>query len=188
MTLLLAGVFLWSIAHLFPATLPGVRANLADKLGEGPYKGLFALDIIIALVLIVFGWKAAIPAAIYAPPMYGSPIPSAFLVLAVLLMVASAVPNNLKRYVRHPQMAAVLCWSAGHLLSNGDSRSIVLFGGFAVWAILEIMFINKRDGEWQKTDSVPMLKDVITAVVTAVAFAALVYFHASLFGVSPIPA
>jgi len=74
------------------------------------------------------------------------------------------------------------------LLSNGDSRSIALFGGFAVWAILEIVFINKRDGEWQKPDSVPLLKDVITAVVTAVVFAALVYFHASLFGVSPIPA
>jgi uncharacterized membrane protein len=188
MTLLIAGVVLWTIAHLVPAAFPGVRANLATKFGEVPYKGLFALDIIIALVLIVFGWKAAIPTAIYAPPLYGSPIPSAFLVLAILLMVASSMPNNLKRFIRHPQMAAVLCWSAGHLLTNGDSRSIVLFGGFAVWAVLEVVFINKRDGEWQKPVSVPLLKDVITAVVAAVVFAALVYFHASLFGVSPIPA
>jgi len=98
MTLLIAGLVLWSITHLFPATLPGVRANLAAKLGEGPYKGLFALDIIIALALIVFGWKSAIPAAIYAAPLYGSPIPSAFLILAVLLLVASALPNNLTQY------------------------------------------------------------------------------------------
>jgi len=188
MTLLVAGLILWSCAHLVPAALPGVRANLVARIGEWPYKGLFALDIAIALVLIVFGWKAAVPAAIYAPPLFGSPIPSAFMVLAILLVVASALPNNLKRFVRHPQMAAVLCWSAGHLLSNGDSRSIILFGSFAAWAILEIVFINKRDGQWQKPAAVPVLKDVITVVLAAVVFAALVYFHGPLFGVSPLPA
>jgi len=72
MTLLIAGVLLWSIAHLFPAVAPGARANLAGKLGAGPYKGLFALDIILALALIIFGWKAATPTAVYAPPLYGS--------------------------------------------------------------------------------------------------------------------
>ena len=188
MPLLLAGVILWICAHLLPAALPGVRANLVAKFGEMPYKGLFALDIIIALALIVFGWKAATPAALYAPPLYGSPIPSVLLLVAILLMVASILPNNLKRLVRHPQMAAVIFWSAGHLLTNGDTRSIVLFGGFAVWAILEIIFINKRDGEWQKPASVHLLSDAITAVVAIAAFAALVYFHALLFGVSPIPA
>jgi uncharacterized membrane protein len=187
MTLLIAGVVLWSIAHLVPAAAPRVRANLADKFGEGLFKGLFALDIIIALVLIVFGWKAATPTAIYAPPMYGSAIPSAFLIMAFVFFVASATPNNLKRYVRHPQMTAVLFWSVGHLLSNGDSRSIVLFGGFAIWALLEMFFINRRDGQWQKPAAVPRVKDVITAAVAAGAFAALAYFHTGLFGVSPIP-
>ena len=188
MTLLIAGVVLWSVAHLVPAAAPGIRANLVGKFGEGPYKGLFALDIVIALGLIVFGWKAAVPAAVYAPPLFGSPIPSAFLVLAFVLLVASATPNNLKRFIRHPQMTAVLCWSAGHLLTNGDSRSIVLFGGFAIWAVLEMLFINRRDGEWQKSGSVPLVKDVITALIAGLVFAAVAYFHVSLFGVSPIPA
>lgn len=187
MALLIAGVVLWSIAHLVPAAAPGLRANLIGKLGEVPYKGLFALDIIIALVLIVFGWKSAIPSAIYAPPLFGSPIPSVLLILAFVLFVTSATPNNLKRFVRHPQMAAVLCWSAAHLMTNGDSRSVVLFGGLAVWAILEIGLINKRDGVWQKPEAVSMIKDVITVAVAAIVFAVVVYFHASLFGVSPIP-
>ena len=188
MPLLIAGVVLWSFAHLVPATLPGVRANLIRKLGETPYKGLFALDIIIALALIVYGWKSAIPTALYAPPLYGSPIPSVFLFASILLLVASSLPNNLKRFVRHPQMASVVLWSAGHLLTNGDSRSIVLFGGFTIWAILEIVFINRRDGQWHKPKSSPLLSDAITVVVAVAVFAALVYFHASLFGVSPIPA
>ena len=188
MPLLIAGVVFWSFAHLVPATLPGVRANLIAKLGEAPYKGLFALDIIIALALIVFGWKSAIPTALYAPPMVAGSVPSVFLFLSILLLVASSMPNNLKRFVRHPQMASVVLWSAGHLLTNGDSRSIVLFGGLAIWAILEIVFINRRDGEWHKPKSGPLVSDAITVVVAVAVFAALVYFHASLFGVSPIPA
>jgi len=187
MALLIAGVVLWSVAHLFPAIAPGARTKMATSFGEGPYKGLFALDIIIALVLIVFGWKAATPTPVYAPPLFGSPIPSAFLILGIVLFVASSVPNNLRRLVRHPQMAGVLCWAIGHLLTNGDSRSVVLFGGFTIWAILEMVFINKRDGEWERPGTVPLLKDVITAAVSAAVFAALMYFHASLFGVSPIP-
>jgi len=187
MTLLIAGVVLWSITHFFPAAAPGARANLAGRFGEGPYKGLFALDIILALVLIVLGWKAATPTPIYTPPLYGSPVPSVFLVIAILLFVASRAPNNLKRYIRHPQLSSVLFWGIGHLLTNGDSRSLVLFGGLSFWAALQIFFTNKRDGHWKKPDSVPLLKDIITVVIAIAVFAGLLYFHDSLFGVAPIP-
>lgn len=186
MTLLIAGVVLWSISHLFPAAAPGARANLADRFGEGPYKGLFALDIILALVLIVLGWKAATPTPIYTPPLYGSPVPSIFLVIAVLLFVTSKAPNNLKRYIRHPQLSAVLFWGIGHLLTNGDSRSLVLFGGLALWAAVQIVFTNKRDGQWKKPNSVPLPKDIITIAVAVAVFAGLLYFHESLFGVAAI--
>lgn len=188
MALLIAGVVLWSIVHLVPSAAPGVRAGLASKFGEGAFKALFAIDIVIALVLIVFGWKSAQPVALYVPPLYGSPVPSILLLISVLLFVASSVPNNLRRFVRHPQMTAVLFWSAGHILTNGDSRSLVLFGGLALWALLEIIFINRRDGRWQKPDPVPFLQDLMSLVVTGVVFAALLYFHATLFGVPAMPA
>lgn len=188
MALLIAGVVLWSLAHLFPAVAPGARANLAGKFGEGPYKGLFAVDIVIALGLIIFGWKTAIPTSLYVPPDISDKIPLAFIVLAFALFVSSSLPNNLKRYVRHPQMGAVICWGIGHLLANGDSRSVVLFGGLTVWAVLEILFINKRDGEWQRPTAVPLMKDITTAAVAALVFAAFVYFHAALFGVAAIRA
>lgn len=186
MALLIAGVAFWTLAHLFPAVAPGVRANLAGKLGEGPYKGLFAVDIVIALGLIIFGWKTAIPTSLYAPPVINDTIPLAFIILAFVLFVASSLPNNLKRYIRHPQMGAVICWGIGHLLTNGDSRSVVLFGGLTVWAVLEVMFINKRDGEWARPTTVPLVKDIITAVVAGVVFAAVAYFHTALFGVPAI--
>lgn len=186
MTMLIAGIVLWSVAHLFKAVAPGARARLVERIGLGPYKGLITLDIVVALLLIVFGWKATTPAALYAPPLYGSPIPSVAVLLAIILFVTSSTPNNLKRYIRHPQMTAVVLWGAGHLLSNGENRSVVLFGGLAIWAALEMIFINKRDGQWQKPGAVPLSRDAIMVTIAVATFALLAYFHGALFGVPAI--
>ncbi len=186
MALLIVGIVFWSVTHLFPAAAPGVRTNLVGKFGLAPYKGLFALDIVLALALIVYGWKTATPASLYAPPLYGSPIPAALLMIAILLLVASSLPNNLKRYIRHPQMTAVVFWGAGHLLTNGDSRSTVLFGGLVIWAVLEVIFINRRDGQWRKPEAVSVMKDAVTVLIAVAAYALLINFHAFLFGVSAI--
>ena len=186
MALLIAGVVFWSVTHLFPATAPGVRTSLVGKLGLGPYKGLFALDIVLALALIVYGWKTAAPTSLYVPPLYGSPLPSALILIAMVLLVASSMPNNLKRLIRHPQMTAVVFWGGGHLLTNGDSRSTILFGGLVVWAVLEMFFINRRDGQWRKPDRVAVTKDVVMVLIGAAATAIVIYFHTSLFGVPAI--
>lgn len=184
MALLIAGVVLWSITHLLPSVAPAVRSNLAGKLGEGPYKGLFALDIVIALVLIVYGWKSATAAYVYTPPLFGSPVIHLLMLLALILFAASSAPTNIKRYIRHPQMMAVILWGVAHLLSNGDGRSVTLFGGLTAWAILEMVFINRRDGAWQKPESKPIAADLITVVIGILLFTALLYFHRNLFGVA----
>ncbi|MDH5499987.1 MAG: NnrU family protein [Gammaproteobacteria bacterium] len=187
MTMLFAGIVLWSFTHLFKAVAPGARSRLVERFGLGPYKGLITLDIVIALVLIVVGWRMTTPVALYAPPMYGSPIPSVAVLLAILLFVSSSTPNNLKRYVRHPQMTAVVLWASGHLLTNGESRSVILFGGLAIWAVLEMIFINRRDGRWQKPKAVALSKDAIMVIVAVAVSILLIRFHASLFGVPAIP-
>ncbi|MCH9693935.1 MAG: NnrU family protein [Gammaproteobacteria bacterium] len=186
MAILIAGVVFWSAAHLLPALLPTVRNKLANKLGEGPYKGLFALDILLALGLIIYGWKTATTTLLYAPPLYGSPIVGFMMLLALVLFVASSAPTNLKRFIRHPQMMAVVLWGAAHLLSNGDSRSVILFGGLSVWALLEMVFISRRDGVWKKPSAKPATADLIVIVIAVIAFAALLNFHSYLFGVDAI--
>ena len=54
MTMLILGLVLWIGVHLFPSVMPGARASLINKLGEGPYKGLFALDVVLAILLSKF--------------------------------------------------------------------------------------------------------------------------------------
>lgn len=185
MALLIAGLLLFTIVHLLPAASPATRNNLAEKLGDNAYRGLFSAVVLASLVVIVFGWKAATPARVYAAPLDGGPVISAVTFFAFVLFVASKVRTNYRRIVRHPQMMAVILWSAAHLLVNGDSRSVVLFGGLGIWAVAEIVLCNKRDGDWKKPDVVPFSADMIVAVIAGVAFAIIFYLHRALFGVLP---
>ena len=185
MSLLIAGLLLFTVVHLMPAASPATRAKLAEQLGEGPYRGLFSIVVLAALVLIVFGWKAATPSVVYAPPVGGGPLISALVFFAFVMFVTSKARTNYRRFVRHPQMVSVILWSVAHLLVNGDSRSVVLFGGLGVWAIFEIVLCNKRDGEWQKPDVMPFSADMMVAGIAGVAFAALFFLHKALFGVLP---
>ena len=185
MALLFAGLLLFTLVHLLPAVSPATRDELVTKLGENAYRGAFSAVVLASIVIIVFGWKAATPTAVYAPPFAGGPIIAAMIFFAFVLFVASKARTNYKRFVRHPQMMAVIFWSVAHLLVNGDSRSVTLFGGLGVWAILEIILCNKRDGEWKKPPVVPFSADMIVAVIAGVGFAVFFYLHKALFGVLP---
>lgn len=187
MSLLVIGVIIWSFAHSFPAVLPGPRDRLQEKLGENPYKGLFSLVIIASLVMIVVGWRTALPQAIYAPPLAPNPATSLLILIGLILFFASQVPGNIKRLIRHPQMTGTILWGVAHLLTNGDSRSIVLFGGLTVWAVVEIVMINHREGPREKPAPAAIKYDLIPAVIGLVVFVAVAHFHAALFGVAAIP-
>jgi len=148
--LLVAGVLLWSVVHLFPAIATGGRRALVARLGDGPYRGLFALLIVCSLVCIVLGWRSTTPVAVYTPAPAMRSVTLGLMVVALILFVSARAPTDIKRLIRHPQLTGVLTWAVAHLLSNGDSRSLVLFGGIGVWTIVEMFVINARDGRWRK--------------------------------------
>lgn len=186
MNLLVTGIAVWCVVHLLPSVMPAKREKLIARLGNNAYRGLFSIIILASLVVIVLGWRAATPSAIYAPPLQGSPIVALLVFLAFVLFVAARAKTNLKRILRHPQLTGVIVWSAAHLLANGDSRSVALFGGLGVWALVEIALINRRDGAWEKPAAAPARSDANVILIAAIAFAVLLYFHEVLFGVAPI--
>lgn len=188
MTLLMAGMALWIIVHLFPAYAPGRRDTLVERLGENGYKGAFSLLSLVALVIIVFGWKRAVPTAVYSPPLLPGLVPSILVLAGLILFFASQAGGYLKRVLRHPQMLGTVLWAGAHLLTNGDSRSVTLFGAFAAWAILEIVLCNRRDGPRAELPAASVKADLITVVLGIAAFGLLGHFHLRLFGVAPLPA
>ncbi len=184
MAMLTAGVLLWACAHLFPSLAPEARARLMEKPGEKPYKGMMALILVAAILLMVFGWRSVQPEALYAAPTAGTPmVTTALMLLSFILLGAANAPSNIKRFLRHPMLTGVIVWAVAHLLANGDNRSAVLFGGLALWAVTAMFTINRRDGEWQKPDPVPLSKDAVLVVIGAVLTAVVAYFHEYLSGV-----
>ncbi len=185
MTKLVLGILLWSFTHLFPSVFHGLKTSLVAKLGENPYKGIFTLLMVLAIYLIISGWKAAVPESWYVAPDWGRHVTALLVLIAFILFFASYATTNIRRILRHPQLIGVACWSAGHLLANGESRSIVLFGGLALWAVVEIVLINRREGAWIKPEPAPVKNDIVLVVAGVVVYAVIAASHQWLFGLAP---
>lgn len=186
MTRLVLGVLLWSIVHFIPAIATDLKKNILSRFGEYPYKGIFALIMVIAIYLIISGWQAATPEVIYTPPEWGGHAAGLLLLVGFILFLAPYPPNNLKRKLRHPQLIGMICWGVGHLLANGESRSIVFFGGLAVWALIEMFLLNRRDGTWTKPAAVSGKKDLALVMFSVLVYMTILYTHELLFGGSPL--
>lgn len=187
MFLLVLGVLLWSVAHLIKSAAPQWRATKEAALGEKRWRGLISIAIVASIVLMVLGWRSAGYTAAYSPPLAASPIVTGLMFLSFLLFAGASAPGNIKRLLRHPMLGGTIVFSIAHLLANGDQRSIVLFGGIGIWALVSILLINRRDGAWQKPPAVSLAKDAMTFAGTIVIFGIVVFLHPYLFGANALP-
>jgi uncharacterized membrane protein len=186
MTRLAIGVLLWSVVHFMPAILTDLKKHMVSRFGENPYKGIFALIMAVAIYLIISGWKSAVPEVVYTVPDWGVHAAFLLVLLGFILFFAPYPPNNIKRMMRHPQLIGTACWGVGHLFAIGDTRSIVLFGGLAAWALIEMLLLNRRDGEWVKPASVPGKNDLTMVLFSVLVFMVVLYTHHLIFGGSPL--
>ena len=186
MTLLVLGVLLWCVLHFVPAGLRGLRQSAIDAIGEGAYKGAFAVLMFAALALMIFGWRSATPTQLYLGPPVLRSVAIGLTLVGFVLMAAANHPTRIGRIVRHPQLTGVLLWGVAHLLANGDSRSLVLFGGLSVWCLLMIFMINRRDGAWEKPVPPSWLVEIIGVVIGLVLAAVVMWAHPWLAGVPVI--
>lgn len=188
MTRLVLGVLLWSLVHMLPGLTKNFKENLVGRIGEYPYKGAFLLLMVLSLYLIISGWMSMTPvepdvlATLYTPPEWGGHAAAVLMLVGFVLFLAPYPPNNFKRLLRHPQLIGMVCWGVGHLLAVGTERSLVLFGGLSVWAIIEIFLINRRDGEWVKPAKASFKQDFTQVLFSVLAFMAFLYTHHMLFG------
>ena len=177
MSFLILGVLLFAGVHLIPTLAPGLKANSLSRIGEGGYKGIFSLLLLASFALIIVGWRSAEPYTLYIPISYFRQPGIALVLIAMGLLVVGSRNSRIRQGIRHPQLTAVLIWSLAHLAMNGDSRSVVLFLGLAVWSFAEIRLISKREGEWVKSDIPPLGTEVITLIIVVLLCAALLYGH-----------
>lgn len=180
MTILLLGVLLWSVVHLFPISMPSARADVVARLGKGPYKGLFALLIVLSLVMIVFGWRWAGEAG-YVGDIYSEDWPRhlthLLLLFAIILFGAAKAPTRIRRVIRNPMLTGMALWAIGHLLVNNDPRSLLLFGGMLIWSLISIIGTNRRDGAYVPPAVKSWATEVRIVLISVVVYAVLIVAH-----------
>lgn len=187
MSMLILGIVIWGLIHFIPAVAVDFRSGMIKRFGIPVYKGVFALLVIAALFFVIQGWKVASAQPVFVAPEWGSHVTIVLSFFAFILFFAPYINNSISRFLRHPQLLGVSLGSLGHLFSNGEARSIVLFAGFSVWALAEIYLLNRRDGTWARP-AADMPTANIRLLLTAIGFFAMfMYTHIWLFGVSAVP-
>ena len=176
MILLASGVLLWSGAHLFKRIAPEARTRLGNA-----GRPLMALLLLASVVMMTLGYQQASSIVWWGRQTTWVGVNNALVYLGFYFIVGSQLLTRVAGVIRHPQLTAVKLWALAHLLVNGDSASLLLFGGLLVWAVLEVVIINKQDGKPQLGKPQPSLPREFAAIaVTLLIYGVTAYLHGLL--------
>ena len=190
MMLLVLGLVLFLGVHGLRIYAEDWRARMIERVGAGPWRGLYSLISLVGLGLIVWGFAVARqhPLVLYVPPLALRHLNSLFTLIAFVLAVAAYVPgNHLKARIGHPLLAGVKAWALGHLLASGMLHDVVLFGAFLIWAIVDFAASRRRDRRLGvQYPPGTLLGDVLAVLIGAAAWAVFaLWLHVRLIGVNP---
>ncbi len=163
MTLLIAGLVFWFAGHLWNRFLPGLYTGL----GKAAY-GVSAVIIILGVVLMVLGYRAADTTFLWIGPAFFTHINNLLMLFAIFTYMATITPRGtawVVGNVKNPQLTGFKIWAFAHLLVNGDIASIVLFGGLLAWAVVEVILI-KRQGEKFDRSKAKVKSPVVHAAIS----------------------
>jgi uncharacterized membrane protein len=182
-TALLLAAVIWIGLHV---GIAGTRARdlLVARLGDWPFRGLFSVLSIAALIFLVLAWSMAPTEPLWFTPGWLRWILVVAMLPAFLLFVASVsqpnptmigpagatagAPRGITRVTRHPMLWSFAIWAAVHIIGNGDSASIVFFGAFLVVALAGMPSI---DAKLARRD--PATWQALAAATSVLPFAAI---------------
>ena len=169
---LVLGVLIWAYSHTMKRVAPGFRAGLGEA-----GKGLVTVLSLIAVGLMIWGYKSADVIPLWQPPAAMRHVNNGLMLVAVLLLFMQANRGRLRTLLRHPMLSAVVVWAVAHLLVNGDLASLVLWGGLGLWAVFDMIAISRMEPAWVRPAPGPVLNDVIYVAGMLVVFGANVWVH-----------
>jgi len=181
------GLVIFFGTHYFTALRKRDGAGIADRIGRGPYMGLYSIVSIIGFVMMAWGYaflKPWIP--IYTPPTWGRHVTMALMLPAIIVLVSAYMrPTGfIKKAVKHPMLLAVKVWAFAHLFANGDLASIILFASFLVFGIVDRIAVKRRGDEGAAKANPNVLGDLLSIAVGIALYLLLIYeLHYMLFGV-----
>lgn len=181
--MMLAGLILFFGMHLVPS-VPGVREGLVARMGENPYKGLFALVSIGGLVLFGFGFADRDYHELWTTPAWGPHLAMTVMPVVFVLWLAGEGKGRIRKKLKHPMVYGTFLWSLVHLVNNGDLGSVYLFGGFALYSLFAVYSANRR-GKVPNYTEPRGRSDVISVVGGLALYGLVLWGHEFVLGVSP---
>lgn len=180
MEMLILGLALFLGVHLIPA-VPSLKAPLIGAFGSNRYKGIFSLISAFGLILIVIGYaRAPAGTGLFNPVSGAIAIAPIAMIVSFILLAAANMKTRIRAAIKHPMLLGVGIWALVHLLANGHTKAVVLFGAFLIYVLLDLTSALQRNGTPSFT---PNPRHDVIAVVSGVLLALFVMgFHRILFG------
>ncbi|VAV94714.1 NnrU family protein in cluster with Mesaconyl-CoA hydratase [hydrothermal vent metagenome] len=172
MTLLIIGLIIWTAAHFFKRIAPEMRARMGSK-----GRVLIALCLLASVVLMSRGYGMADMIPLYTPLPGIGYLNNLMMLLAVFFIGISSTKGVLVDKIRHPMLWGTIIFAIAHLLVNGDLASVVLFGGLGLWAVAEMLLINRTAGKWDRPAPGTLKGDIKNGIITLVLFAIIASIH-----------
>lgn len=166
--------FAWALAAFVlihvGISATGLRTGIVQRIGEGPYRGVFALVSLALIFWLVrsYGEMRADPfdplnEALWLPPDVLR-WPAYVLVLLGLWLAAAGLftpgptlagyekkglaqaepARGVLRITRHPFLWGLAFWAAGHLLLNGERFALMLFGALGLMVVFGARSIDRK--------------------------------------------
>ena len=193
MVWLILGLALFLGVHSVSIVSPQGRHALAQRMGEGGFKGLYTLVSLAGFALIVWGYGLAreAPVLLYTLPTGVRHLAALLMLPVFVLLFAAYLPGRIQRAAKHPMLLAVKFWALAHLLANGTLADVLLFGGFLAWAVADRISVKRRAAAGllrsAPTRAGGPVNDAIALVGGLAVYAVFVLWaHAWLFGVRPM--
>ena len=217
-----AAFLVFYASHMIPAR-PAIRDGLTAGLGERLYLLLYAALSIILLAWLIGAAGRAPYVSLWERALWQNKLPLILMVPACLLAIFGiGAPGGLSlgsrskqpfdparpgiaAITRHPLLWALTLWSLAHLAPNGDLAHGLLFGSFALTALLGMVAFDRRarrrlgEAGWREvrhaTALVPRLRwpsgggfdqPWLRVVIAIGIYAVLLTLHAPVIGVSPM--
>lgn len=145
--------------HSIPA-IPAIRQRLVAALGRRTYLILYSLASIASLAWVFHAALALDYVEIWPPAAWQAWITLLLVPVALFLLIAGLVspnplsisfrrgqdrPGAIVSVTRHPVLWGFILWAFGHVIANGDLRSLMLFGTLGLFALLGIWMTDRRN-------------------------------------------
>jgi uncharacterized membrane protein len=180
MLILAAGVLLFALLHGV-AAVPRCKGHVKSRTGERWYGPVFGLASLVAIAVIVLGWRSSNFVAVYDPPAWGWYVNYVLTFMGFLCLGIFLFRGSYRQRLRFPMGIATVFWATGHLFANGDLASLILFGGMLLGSVAHMAVAMVND--IRPTPEVRIGHDGLSLIFGAALYGIMTQLHPALIGV-----